>query len=104
MLAGAIDTISEACLAIHSRRLEAGQDAGRDSVKTHGMVVRAGLNALRALYGFRARSDAETIGRKSHKKNDVMLLLRQIAAFDWSENRDIRFTADELIIWLCEVE
>ena len=104
VLAGAIDTISEACLAVHSRRLEAGQDAGRDSVMTHGMVVRAGLSALRALYGFRARSDAETIRRKSHKKNDVMLLLRQIAAFDWSEDRDVRFSADELVIWLCEID
>ena len=66
--------------------------------------------SLRIIYGFRENSDAETISRKRHNKDGVMLLLLQIVAFeDKVHPQDayhqhtlaaLKNLANELISWL----
>jgi len=111
--AGAIDSILAACLAVHAERVGAGEDAERDLILHHFAVFENGFAALRILYGFRLNSDAETISRKRHNKNGVMVLLRQIVAFeDKVHPQDayhrtcadhVKKSANELISWLAGV-
>ena len=104
----AIESIVAACFNINGRRHEAGQDAGRVLIVDHWNVFHSALYALRVIYGFR-NSDAETIQRKAKAKASVMILLRRVAAFQYTrmdprfdvDGYDaIRNVANELMTWL----